>query len=123
MVFSIPPAPEDYFYVMLIVFFLVPFLFVMMAMPYIIPKLKEKGHYVRDMYKKTMTEVPVNGGLILLLFTIFSISVLTLFYGKVITPINYTIIVVVVLFALYGLLDDMVKLVAGKTILYIVPTR
>ena len=110
MVFSLPPSPEDYFSVMLIVFFLVPFLFMMMAMPYIIPKLKEKGHYVRDMYKKTLTEVPVNGGLILLLFTIFSISVLTLFYGKVITPINYTIIVVVVLFALYGLLDDMVNI-------------
>jgi UDP-N-acetylglucosamine--dolichyl-phosphate N-acetylglucosaminephosphotransferase len=95
---------------MLIVFFLVPFLFMMLAMPYIIPKLKEKGHYVRDMYKKTLTEVPVNGGLILLLFTIFSLSVLTLFYGKVITPINYTIIVVVVLFALYGMLDDMVNI-------------
>jgi UDP-N-acetylglucosamine--dolichyl-phosphate N-acetylglucosaminephosphotransferase len=110
MVFSLPPSPEDYLTVMLVVFFLVPFLFMMMAMPYIIPKLKEKGHYVRDMYKKTLTEVPVNGGLILLLFTIFSLSVLTLFYGKIITPINYTIIVVVVLFALYGLLDDMVNI-------------
>jgi UDP-N-acetylglucosamine--dolichyl-phosphate N-acetylglucosaminephosphotransferase len=110
MVFSLPPSPEDYLTVMLVVFFLVPFLFMMMAMPYIIPKLKEKGHYVQDMYKKTLTEVPVNGGLILLLFTIFSLSVLTLFYGKIITPINYTIIVVVVLFALYGLLDDMVNI-------------
>jgi UDP-N-acetylglucosamine--dolichyl-phosphate N-acetylglucosaminephosphotransferase len=110
MAFSLPPSPEDYLTVMLIVFFLVPFLFMMLAMPYIIPKLKEKGHFVRDMYKKTLTEVPVNGGLILLLFTIFSLSVLTLFYGKVITPINYTIIVVVVLFALYGMLDDMVNI-------------
>jgi len=110
MVFSLPPSPEDYFYIMLIVFILVPFLFMMVVMPYIIPKLKEKGHYVKDMYKKTLTEVPVNGGLILLLFTIFSLSVLTLFYGKVITPINFTIIVVVVLFALYGLLDDMVNI-------------
>jgi UDP-N-acetylglucosamine--dolichyl-phosphate N-acetylglucosaminephosphotransferase len=110
MVFSFPPTPDDYFSVMLIVFFLVPFLFMMLVMPSIIPKLKQKGHYVRDMYKKTLTEVPVNGGLILLLFTIFSLSVLTLFYGKVITPINFTIIVVVVLFALYGLLDDMVNI-------------
>ncbi len=110
MVFSLPPTPEDYLLVMIIVFFLVPFIFMMMAMPYIIPKLKEKGHFVRDMYKKTLTEVPVNGGLILLLFSIFSLSVLTLFYGKVITPINFTIIVVVVLFALYGLLDDMVNI-------------
>jgi UDP-N-acetylglucosamine--dolichyl-phosphate N-acetylglucosaminephosphotransferase len=110
MVFSLPPTPDDYLLVMLIIFFFVPFLFMMLAMPYIIPKLKEKGHFVQDMYKKTLTEVPVNGGLILLLFTIFSLSVLTLFYGKVITPINFTIIVVVVLFALYGMLDDMVNI-------------
>jgi UDP-N-acetylglucosamine--dolichyl-phosphate N-acetylglucosaminephosphotransferase len=110
MVFSLPPTPDDYLLVMLIVFFLVPFLFMMLALPYIIPKLKEKGHYVRDMYKKTLVEIPVNGGLILLLFTIFSLSVLTLFYGKIITPINFTIIVVVVLFALYGMLDDMVNI-------------
>jgi UDP-N-acetylglucosamine--dolichyl-phosphate N-acetylglucosaminephosphotransferase len=110
MVFSLPPTPDDYLLVMLIVFFLVPFLFMMFALPQIIPKLRVKGHYVRDMYKKTLTEVPNNGGLILLLVAIFSLSILTLFYGKVITPINFTIIVVVVLFALYGLLDDMVNI-------------
>jgi len=110
MLFNFPPTSEDYMNVMCILFFLVPFLFMMAAMPYIIPKLKAKGHYVRDMYKKTLTEVPVNGGLILLLFAIFSFSVLTLLYGKVITPINYTIIVVVALFALFGMLDDMVNI-------------
>ncbi len=110
MVFSFPPTPDDYLYVMLIIFFLVPFLFMMFALPQIIPKLRKKGHYVRDMYKKSLTEVPNNGGLILLLIAIFSLSILTLFYGKVISPINFTIIVVVVLFALYGLLDDMVNI-------------
>jgi UDP-N-acetylglucosamine--dolichyl-phosphate N-acetylglucosaminephosphotransferase len=110
MVFSFPPTPEDYLYVMLIIFFLVPFLIMMFAMPAIIPKLKAKGHFVHDMYKKTLTEVPINGGLILLLFAIFSFSVLTLLYSKVITPVNYTIIVVIVLFALYGMLDDMVNI-------------
>ena len=110
MVFSLPPTPEDYLLVMLIIFFLVPFLFMMLALPQIIPKLREKGHYVRDMYKKNLVEVPNNGGLILLLIAIFSLSILTLFYGRMITPINFTIIVVVVLFALYGLLDDMVNI-------------
>jgi UDP-N-acetylglucosamine--dolichyl-phosphate N-acetylglucosaminephosphotransferase len=95
---------------MLIVFFLVPFLIMMIAMPYIIPKLREKGHFARDMYKKGFPEIPVNGGLILLLFAIFSLSILTLLYDKVITPINFTIIVVVALFALYGMLDDMVNI-------------
>ena len=110
MVFSFPPGPDDYLYSMLIVFFLVPFLIMMIAMPYIIPKLREKGHFARDMYKKGFPEIPVNGGLILLLFAIFSLSILTLLYDKVITPINFTIIVVVALFALYGMLDDMVNI-------------
>jgi UDP-N-acetylglucosamine--dolichyl-phosphate N-acetylglucosaminephosphotransferase len=35
---------------------------------------------------------------------------LTLFYSKTITPINYTIIVIVALFALFGLLDDLVNI-------------
>ena len=97
-------------YLMVTVFFLLPFIFMMFALPQIIPKLRVKGYFVRDMYKKTVTEVPNNGGLLLLLIAIFSLSILTLFYGKVITPINFTIIAVVVLFALYGLLDDMVNI-------------
>ena len=103
-------SPEQYQYLMITVFFLVPFIFMMFALPQIITKLRVKGHYVRDMYKRIPTEVPNNGGLILLLIAIFSLSILTLFYGKVITPINFTIIAVVVLFALYGLLDDMVNI-------------
>jgi UDP-N-acetylglucosamine--dolichyl-phosphate N-acetylglucosaminephosphotransferase len=79
-------------------------------MPYIIRKLKENRNVVKDMYKRTMPEIPTNGGLPILLVTIFSLSILTLFYAKNITPINYTIIVVVVLFALFGLLDDMVNI-------------
>ena len=110
MNFYFSPSPEQYMYLMIIVFFLVPFIFMMFALPRIIPKLRANGHYVRDMYKRIPTEVPNNGGLILLLVAIFSLSILTLFYGKIITPINFTIIAVVVLFALYGLLDDMVNI-------------
>jgi UDP-N-acetylglucosamine--dolichyl-phosphate N-acetylglucosaminephosphotransferase len=103
-------APEYLQHAMLIVFFIIPFTFLFFSFPTIIAKLKERGHTVRDMYKKDQPEVPTNGGLALLLIAIFSLSILTLFYGKVITPINYTIIVVVVLFALFGLLDDMVNI-------------
>ena len=97
-------------YLMLIGFFLLPFLFIILSMPYIIRKLTLNGHIVKDMYKKSMPIVPTNGGLPILLAAIFSLSILSLFYSKTITPINYTIIVVVVLFALFGLLDDMVNI-------------
>jgi UDP-N-acetylglucosamine--dolichyl-phosphate N-acetylglucosaminephosphotransferase len=102
--------PDFYMNLMLIVFFMVPFLFIVLSMPYIIRKLSENGHVVKDMYKKQMPNIPTNGGLPILLMAIFSLSILTLFYAKNITPINYTIIVVVVLFALFGILDDMVNI-------------
>jgi len=110
MDFGFLEGNELYLSLMLVVFFLVPFLVTFFSMPYIIRKLTENGHVVKDMYKKTMPIVPTNGGLPILLFAIFSLSILTLFYAKNITPINYTIIVVVVLFALFGLLDDMVNI-------------
>ena len=103
-------SPGDYLNLMLIIFFLVPFIFIIAAMPYIIRKLTLNGHVVRDMYKVGHPIVPTQGGLVILLIAIFSLSILTLFYSKIITPINYTIIVVVVLFALFGLLDDLVNI-------------
>jgi UDP-N-acetylglucosamine--dolichyl-phosphate N-acetylglucosaminephosphotransferase len=110
MAFGFLESSDSYLNLMIIIFLILPFLFVIFAMPYIIRKIKENGHVVRDMYKKTMPEVPTNGGLPLLLIAIFSLSILTLFYAKYITALNYTIIVVVVLFALFGLLDDLVNI-------------
>jgi UDP-N-acetylglucosamine--dolichyl-phosphate N-acetylglucosaminephosphotransferase len=110
MVFGFFESSESYLNLMLVVFLVVPFIFMIFSMPYIIKKIRENGHIVKDMYKKTMPEIPTNGGLPLLLVAIFSLSILTLFYAKNITPINYTIIVVVVIFALFGLLDDMVNI-------------
>jgi UDP-N-acetylglucosamine--dolichyl-phosphate N-acetylglucosaminephosphotransferase len=110
MIFGLVEDSESYLNIMVIVFFTVSFTFAMFSFPVIIQKIKKKGTLVRDMYKKDMPLVPTNGGLPILLIAIFSLSILTLFYGKYITPINYTIIVVVVLFALFGLLDDIVNI-------------
>jgi UDP-N-acetylglucosamine--dolichyl-phosphate N-acetylglucosaminephosphotransferase len=110
MAFGFLETSESYMDLMLFVFLIVPFLFMIFAMPHIIKKLKANGHIVKDMYKKAMPEIPTNGGLPVLLVAIFSLSILTLFYAKYITPVNYTIIVVVVLFALFGILDDLVNI-------------
>lgn len=79
-------------------------------MPYILPKMKKEGLLVKDMHKLNTPSVPTNGGLIILLIALFSLSILSLFYGKYITPLNYTIVVIVILFALFGLLDDMINI-------------
>lgn len=100
----------NYLHLMLFIFFFIPFSFTIFAMPYIIMKLKKNGHVVKDMYKTEMPLIPTQGGLVIILIAIFSLSILTLFYSKNVTTINYTIIVVVVLFALFGLLDDLVNI-------------
>jgi UDP-N-acetylglucosamine--dolichyl-phosphate N-acetylglucosaminephosphotransferase len=110
MVQLFSPTAGDYLNLMLIIFFLVPFLLTIAVMPYIIRKLKQNGHVVKDMYKADLPLVPAQGGLAILVIAIFSLSILTLFYSKTITPINYTIIVIVALFALFGLLDDLVNI-------------
>ena len=110
MIFSLLNDSQSYLNIMVLVFFTISFTFTMFSIPPIIQKLKEKGDVVHDMYKKDRPLVPTNGGLPILLIALFSISILTLFYGKYITPINYTIIVVVVLFAFFGLLDDIVNI-------------
>jgi UDP-N-acetylglucosamine--dolichyl-phosphate N-acetylglucosaminephosphotransferase len=110
MIFSLLNDSQSYLNIMVLVFFTISFTFTMLSLPPIIQKLKEKEAVVRDMYKKDRPLVPTNGGLPILLIALFSVSILTLFYGKYITPINYTIIVVVVLFAFFGLLDDMVNI-------------
>lgn len=110
MAFDFFTNSEFALYLLVAVFFVVPFLFVLSAMPYIIRKLRENGITVKDMYKKAQPVVPTNGGLPIILIAIFSLSILTLFYAKAITSMNYTIIVVVVLFALFGLLDDMINI-------------
>ncbi|HOX34168.1 MAG TPA: UDP-N-acetylglucosamine-1-phosphate transferase [Methanoregulaceae archaeon] len=79
-------------------------------MPYVIRKLRLNGHVVKDMYKAGLPDVPTQGGLVLLLIAIFSLSILALFYAKYISAVNYTIVFVVVLFALFGLLDDLINI-------------
>lgn len=95
---------------MIAIFFLVPLTFMLIAMPYIIRNLQEKGPRVLDMYKPARPLIPTNGGIVILLISIFSLSIISLFYHDFITPVNYAIIVVVILFALFGLLDDMINI-------------
>ncbi len=103
-------ASTDYLLLMLAVFLFVPLVITLFAMPYVIRKLRLNGHVVKDMYKAGLPDVPTQGGLVLLLIAIFSLSILALFYAKYISAVNYTIVFVVVLFALFGLLDDLINI-------------
>lgn len=95
---------------MILVFFIIPFTFMIFSLPNIIKKMKENGLVVKDMYKKDLPAVPANGGLLILMTAIFSLSIISLFYSKYIPAITYVSIMVVVLFALFGILDDIVNI-------------
>ncbi|WFN35116.1 UDP-N-acetylglucosamine-1-phosphate transferase [Methanogenium sp. S4BF] len=95
---------------MISVFFVVPFIATVVVMPYLIQRLKENNIVAKDMYKADQPDIAVNGGIIILLISLLSLSVISLFYCNYILPANYVIIMVVTLFALFGILDDMINI-------------
>jgi len=95
---------------MIFVFFSVPFIATLLVMPHIIRKLKERSIVAKDMYKADHPEIATNGGLIILLVSLLSLSIISLFYCNYILPVNYVIIMVVTLFALFGILDDIIDI-------------
>ncbi|KUG20805.1 hypothetical protein ASZ90_009445 [hydrocarbon metagenome] len=95
---------------MLLVYFAIPFALILFTLPAVIKKIRDRRFIVKDMYKHGFPEVPSNGGLVIVLIAFFSISLTSLFYAKYIEPVNYTIMIVVALFAFFGLLDDIVNI-------------
>lgn len=95
---------------MLFVLFSVPFIATLLVMPGLIRRLREHAIVAKDMYKADHPEVATNGGLIILLASLLSLSIISLFYSSYILPVNYVIIMVVTLFALFGILDDIIDI-------------
>lgn len=72
--------------------------------------MRESGFVVKDMYKKDFPDVPANGGLLILITAIFSLSILSLFYSKCIPPVTYVMVMIASLFAFFGTLDDIINI-------------
>lgn len=88
--------------------FLLPFIATFVSMPYFIRKLTEKGILARDYYKYKLTMVPERGGIAILLVAMVGFSLNTLFFKFSTT--NYVALIVVALFGLFGILDDMIDI-------------
>lgn len=80
-------------------------------MPYFIRKFTEKGMVVRDCYKSGQKMVPTGGGIAILLIAMLALSLSTMFFEF--TSTNYVVLIVIVLFGLFGILDDMIDI--GRT--------
>ena len=88
--------------------FLVPFLATYISMPYFIKKLTDKGIIARDYYKREVTMIPERGGIAIILVAMVCFSLNTLFFKF--SSTNYVVLIVIAMFGLFGILDDMVDI-------------
>jgi UDP-N-acetylglucosamine--dolichyl-phosphate N-acetylglucosaminephosphotransferase len=88
--------------------FLLPFVIILTSTPYLIRKLAKKGLVVRDYYKKGNKMVPTSGGIAIMFAVLFSISIDEIFYHF--DPTNFIVLNVIMLFSLFGILDDMIDI-------------
>jgi UDP-N-acetylglucosamine--dolichyl-phosphate N-acetylglucosaminephosphotransferase len=91
--------------------FLAPLIGTIISMPFFIKKFTESGIIVKDYYKKDLTMVPTRGGIAILLIAMLSFSLNTLFFKFAET--NYVALIVIALFGIFGILDDMIDI--GRT--------
>ena len=88
--------------------FFLPFLIILITTPYLIRKLTKKGLVVQDYYKREIKMVPTGGGLVIMLAVLFSMSINSMFYKF--DPANFVALNVIMLFGLFGILDDMIDI-------------
>jgi len=96
---------------MLVSNLLVPLFVTAISMPYFIKSLIENGLTARDVYKKNTPFVADRGGIAILLIAMLSLSINSLFFKF--TSTNYVAMIVIALFGLFGVLDDMINI--GRT--------
>jgi len=110
---------------------LLSFILTFFAIPPAIDKLKERGFVVPDMYKPNKPNIPTKGGVVLLFtsfLTLVSVGIwlrlLRRFGGdldipKDLTTTDTAILLVVSMYALYGMTDDLINV--GRTAKIVLP--
>ena len=88
-----------------------PFILTAIFMPYFIRELRKNEIVAKDYYKRNSTVVADRGGIAILLIAMLSLSLNSLFFKF--TPTNYVALIVIALFGLFGVLDDMINI--GRT--------
>ena len=99
------------------------------VMPHSIRKLKDNKILASDMYKFDSHQIPTNAGMIVLFTSFIAISlspliarIINLFFGfdySDLSEMNLAVLLVVSIFAFYGLIDDLVDI--GRVLKLILP--
>jgi UDP-N-acetylglucosamine--dolichyl-phosphate N-acetylglucosaminephosphotransferase len=93
--------------IILFINFLAPLTFIIILSPFIIRKLNEKKIVVKDYHKKDLTMVPTYGGLLIIIASFSFFALNSLFFEF--STQNYIILLVIISFGLFGLIDDMIN--------------
>jgi UDP-N-acetylglucosamine--dolichyl-phosphate N-acetylglucosaminephosphotransferase len=93
---------------MLVINLIVPLFVMATFMPYFIKNLIENKIVAKDYYKRDPTLVADRGGIAILLIATLSLSLNSLFFKF--TSTNYVAMIVIALFGLFGVLDDMINI-------------
>ncbi len=88
--------------------FLVPLIATTISMPYFIKRLTDAGLVGRDYYKRGKVLIPERGGIAILLIGMLSLSLNSLFFKF--NSTNYVVLIVIALFGVFGILDDMIDI-------------
>jgi len=121
----------------LLLFVITIFSFIMtvVAMPWLIRELRVRGVLVRDYYKRKKTYIPREGGMVLLfacglMITIFPLIIyftrrvmnffdFTLISDPNLVEFNYFIVLVILMFGIFGMMDDYVDV--GRPLKVLMP--
>ena len=105
-----------------IILFLLAFASTFYFIPHSVRKLEENGFIAKDMYKPGRPEIPTNAGVIILFTAYISMAILPLmiralnqlpFFNEEIfnlSDVHLAFLLVVSIYALYGLVDDLVDI-------------
>ena len=114
-----------------IILFLISLAGTLYSLPHSVRKLSESGYVAKDMYKVGLPEIPTNAGIIIVFTSFISISFFPLFSRLIsalglmefnnpdLLDIHLAFLLVVSIFALYGLVDDLVDV--GRILKFILP--
>ncbi len=113
------------------ILFLVSFFGTLYVLPHTIRKLTESNQVAKDMYKVNTPNVPTNAGMVLLFTSFISLSILP-FFNRImglfldssqgimdLDEKNLAFLLVVSVYALYGLIDDLVDI--GRKLKVVLP--
>ena len=94
----------------IILVFIIAFIITFSTVPMAINSLKNKGITILDRYKKDKPKIPTQGAVVIIFSTFLTITFSQVFNFYQLNTLDISILLVIAMFGLYGLVDDLIDL-------------